>query len=247
MNGPAPQRFARDLPSPVPPHPGDAAITPERGRLYRQVLARRTRALCLVVEDCYDPHNATAIVRSADAFGVQRVCVVAGRNAFKVNRQVSQGSHHYIDLEVYPDIAACAARLRGDGYAIAVTDLAADACDPGALAQRAAGRPLALVFGNEGSGVSPAAAALADWRLLIPMIGFPQSLNLSVTVGVCLWALRGAAVVADAPGDLTAAEQSALYDRWLRGHKPAAVEAALRRAGRHGEELDAIASDPSLP
>ena len=245
MHGTVSSRFRRPLPSPVPPHPGDAAITPERAQLYRQVLARRTGRLCLVVEDCYDPHNATAIVRSADAFGVQRVCVITRRNSFKVNRAISQGSHHYIDLDLFASVADCYARLRADGFSIHATDLAADARDPAQLA--AFDAPVALVFGNEGSGVSAEAAALADGRLLIPMCGFPQSLNLSVSVGVCLWALRGAALAADAPGDLDAGRQAALYDRWLRGHKPEAVAAAVERAGRHGEALECISTAPELP
>ncbi|MFM2092137.1 MAG: tRNA ((18)-2-O)-methyltransferase [Planctomycetota bacterium] len=247
MNGPAPQRFRRELPSPVPPHPGDATITPERASLYRQVLARRTGRLVLVVEDCYDPHNATAIVRTADALGVQRVCAITTRNGFKINRAISQGSHHYTDIEVFASVADCYARLRGEGFAIWATDLAADAKDPGSLAADMAGRPLALVFGNEGDGVSRAASEQADGRLLVPMTGFPQSLNLSVTAGICLWALRGAAVSADLPGDLPADRQIALYDRWLRGHKPEAVEAAVRRAGRRGEDLDCIEAVPNLP
>ena len=82
MHGTVSSRFRRPLPSPVPPHPGDAAITPERAQLYRQVLARRTGRLCLVVEDCYDPHNATAIVRSAVLY-VLRVLRPPYRCAFR--------------------------------------------------------------------------------------------------------------------------------------------------------------------
>jgi tRNA (guanosine-2'-O-)-methyltransferase len=232
-----------DLPTPVPPHALDALITPARARKYRQVLARRTGRLVVVVEDCYDPHNATAIVRTCDAFGVQRVLVSTGRNAFKVNRKVSQGSHHYIDLQVHPDITAVYAALRAEGFAIFASDLAADAVvGPQQLAPRLAQQPLALVFGNEGSGVSADAARLADGCFLIPMVGFPQSLNLSVSVATTLYALRHAALEGDLPGDLSAERQAALYEHWVRRHTGQAGEELLRRAAlevdKHGDETE---------
>lgn len=244
MHGPAgdPSRFARDLPSPVPAHPIDALLTPERARKYRQVLARRTGRLAVVVEDCFDPHNATAIIRTCDAFGIHRVLVVTGRNAFKVNRQVSQGTHHYIALEVFPDIAPAYARLRADGFRILVSDLGAGAAaGPQLLADDLARQPLALVFGNEGHGVTRAAAEGADGSFLIPMRGFCQSLNLSVSVAVSLYALRGRALSEDLAGDLPAAEQAACYDRWVREHKGHVADAVLaRETGRHGEDLDSL-------
>ena len=236
-----------DLPSPVPPHSLDPLITAERARKYRQVLARRTDRLVIVVEDCYDPHNATAIVRTCDAFGLQRVVVTTGRNHFKVNRKVSQGSHLYMDLQVFPDITAAYASLRAEGYRILVTDLSADAVQsPDHLRPLLVERPLALVFGNEGSGVTREASTLGDGHFLIPMVGFPQSLNLSVSVAATLWALRGQALTSDAAGDLPPQRQQALYDHWIRAHKGEVADAALRHAaardetGRNGEELDSF-------
>ena len=234
-----------DLPSPVPPHPLDSLVTDKRARKYRQVLARRTERLIIVVEDCFDPHNATAIVRTCDAFGLQRVVVTTGRNHFKVNRKVSQGSHLYMDLQVFPEITAAYASLRAEGYRILVTDLAAGAVQsPDHLRPLLAERPLALVFGNEGSGVTPEASSQADGHFLIPMAGFPQSLNLSVSVAATLWSLRGRELTADQPGDLPAERQVALYDHWIRTHKGDVAEAALRHCsateekGKNGEELD---------
>ena len=237
-----------DLPSPVPPHPLDSLVTDKRARKYRQVLARRTERLIIVVEDCFDPHNATAIVRTCDAFGLQRVVVTTGRNHFKVNRKVSQGSHLYMDLQVFPEITAAYASLRAEGYRILVTDLAAGAVQsPDHLRPLLAERPLALVFGNEGSGVTPEASSQADGHFLIPMAGFPQSLNLSVSVAATLWSLRGRELTADQSGDLPAERQVALYDHWIRTHKGDVADAALRHGaateekGKHGEELDTFA------
>jgi tRNA (guanosine-2'-O-)-methyltransferase len=241
MRSPTGASFRTELPSPVPPHPADALLTPERARKYRQVLARRTARLAVIVEECYDPHNATAIIRTADAFGLHRVFISAGRNGFKVNRRVSQGSHHYLDLRVHSDIASCYADARAFGYAIWATDLSANATyGPERLAPELARRPLALAFGTEGEGLSREASAAADGHFLIPMSGFPQSLNLSVSVAVSLYALRGGALSDDLPGDLPAEEQCRLYDEWVREHKGAAAEKMIRQAGRHGEDLDVI-------
>ncbi len=234
-----------DLSSPVPPHPLDTLVTEKRAHKYRQVLARRTERLIVVVEDCFDPHNATAIVRTCDAFGLQRVVVTTGRNTFKVNRKVSQGSHLYMDLQVFPEITAAYASLRAEGYRILVTDLAVGAVQsPDHLRPLLEERPLAIVFGNEGTGVSAEASRLADGHFLIPMVGFPQSLNLSVSVAATLWALRGRELSIDQPGDLSAARQVALYDHWIRTHKGDVGDAALRHSaavddkGKNGEELD---------
>jgi tRNA (guanosine-2'-O-)-methyltransferase len=224
----------------LPPHPFDTLLTEERAAKYRSVLSQRTRRVTVVIEDCHDPHNATAVVRTCDAFGIQDVHVTTGRNAFKVNRRVSQGSHHYIDLHVHPDITTAYAVLREQGRRIFVSDLHADAVvGPQRLGNELHDSPIALVFGSEQSGVSPAAVAAADGCFLIPMVGFPQSLNLSVSVAVTLYALRGDRLAAGKAGDLDLGEQTELYERWVEDRRGEAV-VRLMRAGLDikGEEID---------
>jgi tRNA (guanosine-2'-O-)-methyltransferase len=234
-----------DLPSPIPPHPLDALLTPERARKYRQVLARRTGRIAVVIEDCYDPHNATAIIRSCDAFGIHEVHVTTSRNSFKINRKISQGSHLYVDLQVHRCVTEAIASLRSRGFAIMVSDLRAGAVvGPEPLRARLAAQPLALVFGSEGDGVSRDASAAADGFFLIPMIGFPQSLNVSVSVAVTLYALRHEALSENVPGDLSPERQIALYQQWVTAHKGRAAELLMQQAaGRHGEELDVYRAD----
>ena len=241
MRGPvSPAPFQRDLPSPIGPHPLDALLTLERARRLRQVLARRTGRIVVVIEDSYDPHNATAIVRTCYAFGLAELHVTTARNAFKVNSRVSQGTHRYLDLHVHADITAAYAALRARGFRILVSDLTAGATvGPENLRALAAEAPLALVFGNEGSGVTPAASAQADGFFLIPMAGFAQSLNVSVSVAVTLYALRGPELSADAAGDLPPERQQALFEHWVHEHKGRAAELVMRReTGRHGEDID---------
>ena len=245
MRGPVDPYLLPDLLSPVPPHPADVLLTPERARKYRQVLTRRCKRLVIVVEDCTDPHNATAIVRTCDAFGLSRVFVTTSKESFKINPKISQGSHYYVDVVVHRDITAAYAQLRAEGYRILVTDLAANAVvGPDALKPLLVEQPLALVFGNETAGVSAAASEQADGCFLIPMVGFPQSLNLSVSVATTVYSLRGEALAANRPGDLSDAEQTALYDLWLRRHKGDLVDRVLARdVDRKGTPIEVFKAD----
>jgi tRNA (guanosine-2'-O-)-methyltransferase len=247
MRGVANRLIEKELPSPIPTHPAEHHLTPERIQRFRQVLARRTGRLAVVVEECHDPQNATAVIRTCDALGIHRCHVVAGRNGFKVNRRVSQGSHLNLDLRVHEHIDEAYAQLKANGFRCYVTDLAADAVvGPGPLKALMAEQPLAVVFGNEGHGLSEAALAGADGRFLIPMVGFPQSLNLSVSVAMTCWTLRQEALEGDLPGDLAAEEQCHWFDVWVRRQKTAAkamddaaAEDARSRSGvgRRGEDL----------
>ncbi|MEK7414831.1 MAG: RNA methyltransferase [Planctomycetota bacterium] len=234
-------RFVRELPSPVPIHSLDARITPERAYKYRQVLARRTTRLVVVIEDCYDPHNATAILRTCDTMGIHRCVVTTANNGFRVNPQVSQGVHRYLDLHVLPDIDAAANLLKPLGYRFWVTDLTTDAAvGPAQLLPRIAESPIAVIFGNEGHGISARARELADGAFLLPMSGFSQSLNLSVSVAMTLQALRGAAVADDVPGDLSAETQCATYDSWVRAYCGEAPTGPPSQpaVGKHGEAVE---------
>lgn len=252
-----PRRFARELPSPVGAHPFDCLLTPQRAALFRQVLARRSARVAVVVEDCHDPHNATAAMRTCEALGVHHLWVSTAKTAFKINKRIAQGSHRYIELHVCPDIAAAYDGLRAAGYRIWATDLRADAVSgPQSLRRELAdGGKVALVFGSEGFGLSRAASAGADGHVLIPMAGFVQSLNLSVSVAISVYALRGDELAADAPGDLDAAEQIRCYERWV-GHQHPEATARLKKVAlaalptpgvdKRGEELD-VYGKPSAP
>lgn len=238
---PAPDAPSAAFMSPVPPHPGDTLLTPARAARWRQVLARRTGRLAVVIENCFDPHNASAIVRTCDAYGVHRVWVTTATNGFRLNPKICQGSHQYLDLQVKPCIEDAYAELRAQGFRILVSDLRAGAVPgPGLLRPLLDERPLALVFGNEGHGVSPEAVAGADGAFLIPMVGFPQSLNLSVSVATSVYALRQRELEGDLPGDLSVDEQIATYDRWLRRDRGEDVVRGLVTQDRHGEETEEL-------
>ena len=234
------------LPSNVPEHALDAQITPERAERYRQVLLRRTGRIAVVIEDCHDPHNATAVTRTCDAFGINRIHVIVGETPYRVNRRVSGGSHHHVDIRTHAHIEEAYAELRRDGFAIAVSGLSEDALvGPQQLLPELEKRPLALVFGNEHTGASEFADSQADMRFLIPMVGFAQSLNVSVSVAITLYTLRQQALTHADPGDLSDREQRRLYDQWVRSFRGEAGEKYLRRIGRGNEPLDVYTPESS--
>jgi tRNA (guanosine-2'-O-)-methyltransferase len=155
----------------------------DRRARIEQVVRRRTRSLVVVLEDLEDPHNMCAVLRTCEGFGIQEVHAVAKRFEFHANSKITQGAEKWLDVEVYRDTSACLAGLKDRGFLICATRLG-----PGSssLLDLPTGRPIALVFGNETDGVSDEALSRSDVQLQIPMQGFSQSLNVSVSVAVCV-------------------------------------------------------------
>jgi len=173
-------------------HPADVVIealspvvTPERLQRIEEVVGSRTDDLVLVLDGIADPHNSSAALRSADAFGVQSVHVIVGEHGFRASRGVSKGTHRWLDVVRYESAQACARRLKQDGYAIYVAAMGAET-QPEDLHDRSR---LAVVFGNEHRGVSPDMQSFADGTFSIPMRGFVDSLNVSVAAAITMQAL----------------------------------------------------------
>ncbi len=164
-------------------------VTPERRKRIDQVVSQRTDDLVVVLDSVSDPHNSSAVLRSADAFGIQTVHVIVGSYGFRASRGVSKGTHRWLDVIRYESAEACAKRLKDAGYAIYVAATGGD-CDLEALRTKTR---LAVVFGNEHRGVSPAWAELADGTFSIPMRGFVESLNVSVAAAITLQTLAAGA------------------------------------------------------
>lgn len=160
-------------------------VTPERLSRIEDVIRSRTDSLVLVLDRIIDPHNSSAVLRSADAFGVQTVHVIVGERGFRASRGVSKGTHRWLDVIRYEDAEACARRLKKDGYAIYIAAMDADT-RPEDLHDTPR---LAVVFGNEHRGVSPELRNLADGTFSIPMRGFVESLNVSVAAAIAMQTL----------------------------------------------------------
>jgi tRNA (guanosine-2'-O-)-methyltransferase len=197
-------------PLPFPASVVVAALSPlvTEARLARMqhVVANRTKSVVVVLEDLTDPHNGSAVMRSADAFGVQEVHVVPSQHGFSATRTVSKGAHKWLTVTRHRSTPACVEALHARGFEVLVAAMDG-ALTPEDVAKR---RKVALVFGNEHRGASEAMREGADGTFAIPMVGFVESLNVSVAAAVTLYtATRGRG------GDLDDAEREGLLARYL--------------------------------
>ncbi|MCE9598815.1 MAG: RNA methyltransferase [Spirochaetia bacterium] len=162
-------------------------LTPDRIARIKEVLARRTNHLTVVLEDIYDPHNASAVLRSCDAMGVQTVHVIQDRHRFHLNEAVAMGSGKWLDLVYYQNTESCFTALRAQGYFIAA------ASPPNArsvyLGDFQKRSKTAIVMGSERDGLSSYARNNSDALLTIPMRGFAESFNLSVSAALLIFNL----------------------------------------------------------
>ena len=181
VEGPPPLRHSAD----VVIEALSRVVTPERLRRLEEVVAHRTDALTIVLDRIADPHNSSAVLRSAEAFGVQNVHAVVGEHGFRASQGVSKGTQRWLDVTRYDTAEGCARRLKADGYAIYVAAMGAET-----TVEMLHGVPrLAIVFGNEHRGVSASMRELADGAFSIPMRGFVESLNVSVAAAITVQSL----------------------------------------------------------
>ncbi|MDW3192119.1 MAG: RNA methyltransferase [Cytophagales bacterium] len=162
-------------------------VTANKQQLIKEVLARRTRYFTVVLEDIYKPHNASAVIRTCECLGVQDVHVIENVEEYHVNPYVVRGASQWLNVQHYKErgnnTVDCLQSLKKDGYQIVATSVGEDAVslDDFQLTQKSA-----FVFGNEHSGVSKEVLDYADIKLKVPMFGFTESYNLSVSAAIIL-------------------------------------------------------------
>jgi len=187
-------------------------LTAERIARIDQVLAARLASVVTVVEDTYDPHNAAATIRTTEALGLGELHVIESAERFSVAGGVTRGAHRWIDLVRWPAAEPAIAGLRARGFRVFATLPGA----PHTVEDVDVTTPLAVAFGNEHAGLSAAAIAACDGALGVPMFGFTESYNLSVTVALAMSqiaARRRAAI--GAAGDLDDRRRRELRARWF--------------------------------
>jgi tRNA (guanosine-2'-O-)-methyltransferase len=202
-------------------------LSEERRRRIDAVVANRTARLQVALEGVHDPHNAAAVVRTADAYGVQRVHIVEHGVRFRASRKVTQGAHKWVDISVWRSPAPFVEAMRGAGLRVLVA--AMDGAE--ALHDLDAARPTALVFGNEADGISKELRDLADGAFRIPMHGFVESFNVSVAAAIAMSTLR-----ARGGGDLAPAEADELRARFYLRAVRAGYEIACLGIGGRGQK-----------
>jgi tRNA (guanosine-2'-O-)-methyltransferase len=202
-----------------------SVLTPERIARIDAVLDMRLASLITVCEDTYDPHNAAAAIRTSEALGLQEMRVIEPAERFSATRGITRGAHKWIDLVRDDDAVSAIAALRARGFRTLAT--LPDA--PHDVEDAAVDAPVAVLFGNEHAGLSPAAVAACDGAISVRMFGMTESFNLSVTVGLAMsrLAVRRRAHLG-APGDLDPERRARLRARWF-ALRVRAVEGVLER------------------
>ncbi|MFM7629172.1 MAG: TrmH family RNA methyltransferase [Algoriphagus sp.] len=168
-------------------------ITESKKRSIERVLAKRTRFFTLVLEDIFKPHNASAVLRTCDCFGVQDIHLIEKTDQYKINPFVTRGASQWVDLHKYVGAEGkaeeqCFSHLRSLGYLLFATSPAPSSTSIYDFPIRP-DQKIALVFGNEHEGVSPHVVQQADGLLHIPMQGFTESFNVSVAASIFLYEL----------------------------------------------------------
>ncbi len=194
-------------------------ITAHKKSVMERVLSKRTRHLTVVLEDIFKPHNASAVIRTCDCFGLQDIHVIEKTNQYKVNPYVTRGASQWVDLHKYyrPDgssVDACFDTLREKGYKIYGTSPAPSSIS---IYDLQPDERLALVFGNEHEGISEEVKSKADGLVHIPMLGFTDSFNISVSASIFLFDLvRKAEKLGVADFLLSEDEKDQLRMKWYR-------------------------------
>ena len=165
-------------------------ITPNKKHKFEELILQRTRHITIVLEDIYQPHNASAVLRSCDCFGIQDVHIIENMNKYEVNPDVALGSSKWLNLIKYREkennTESCLKKLKSAGYRVIAATPHENDFIPETLPLD---QKIALVFGTELAGLSQVALDLADGFVRIPMYGFTESFNISVSVALLLFAL----------------------------------------------------------
>lgn len=190
-----------------------------RKERLNSVLNDRTRWIMPVTEDVCDMGNVSAVMRSAECYGIQEISVVSGKS-FRPHTRIVAGAGKWQTVNEYDfdngnGIETCVKELKSRGYQFAVTSLRPDKpVIP--LHEVSIDKPLAICFGNEHAGTSDKAHELADFYVQIPMFGFTESFNISVGAAVCMYELTTRLRNSEINWHIEGEEREQIYYRWLR-------------------------------
>lgn len=195
-----------------------SCISDERKALFEDIISKRTKYLCVVLENIYQPLNASAVLRSCDCFGIQDVHVIENYNEFNPDKEVAMGSSNWLSINRYDNkennTKSCIDKLKKQGYRIVATSphVEGNTLENFDLSKG----KTALFFGTELEGLSDTVLQEADEYLRIPMYGFTESFNLSVSAAICLYEMRKKLQNEDIKWQMNKEEKNQVLLDWLR-------------------------------
>jgi tRNA (guanosine-2'-O-)-methyltransferase len=158
-------------------------LTDNRKEKFLKVLQNRTNHFTVAIEDVFQMHNASAVMRSCEVFGIQKLNVIEQRYGKSIDKEIAMGAQKWVDINSFDTVSACITDLRNKGYQIIATTPHENDC---LLEDFDITKPSALFFGTERDGLSDEILQQADGFLKIPMVGFTESLNISVSAAIIL-------------------------------------------------------------
>jgi tRNA (guanosine-2'-O-)-methyltransferase len=193
-------------------------VSEHKKAFVERVLDQRTRHITMVLEDIYQSQNASAVIRTCECMGIQDVHIIENDSKYTVNRRVLKGSYKWVDLirhkgKTRNNTQACFDQLRARGYKIMATDPSPEGIS---IHDVSVDDKIAIVMGNELHGTSSYAIENADMKVRIPMYGFTESLNISVSAAICLNSLVPALRSSEVNWQLTQTEKDEIRLGWLR-------------------------------
>ena len=158
-------------------------LTENRKERFQKVLENRTNHFTIAVEDVFQFHNTSAVMRSCEVFGIQEINIVEQRFGKDIDKEIAMGAQKWVDINRFDNITNCIENLRTNGYQIIATTPHDDSC---LLHEFDISKKSALFFGTEKEGLSEEVMKQADGYLKIPMVGFTESLNISVSAAIII-------------------------------------------------------------
>lgn len=158
-------------------------LTDNRKERFLNVLANRTKHFTIAVEDVFQMHNTSAVMRSCEVFGIQELNVIEQRYGKRIDKEIAMGAQKWVDINQFDSITNCLSTLKNQGYQIIATTPHENDC---LLEDFDITKPSAFFFGTERDGLSQEILDKADGFLKIPMVGFTESLNISVSAAIII-------------------------------------------------------------
>lgn len=158
-------------------------LTDNRKEKFLKVLQNRTKHFTAVVEDVFQMHNTSAVLRSCEVFGIQELNIIEQRYGKSIDKEIAMGAQKWVDIRTFNTVSNCIDTLKNRGYQIIATTPHENDC---MLDDFDISKPSALFFGTERDGLSEEILKKADGFLKIPMVGFTESLNISVSAAIII-------------------------------------------------------------
>ncbi|WP_454976543.1 TrmH family RNA methyltransferase [Capnocytophaga bilenii] len=188
-------------------------ITEERKQRFSEIISQRTNHFTVAMEDVFQMHNTSAVVRTCEVFGVQQAHSIEGRYGKRLDEKIAMGAQKWVDVFRYDDTQKCIDTLRKKGYQIVATTPHKDAY---LLNDFDISKKSAFFFGTEKEGLSEKVLDQADTYLKIPMVGFTESLNISVAVAIVLQQLTDKLRRSNIKWQLTDEEHYNVLEQWTK-------------------------------